>query len=49
VLNTKSLVPFNWLIFNSCDELLEEWQFESKSDDCVHEETCGCCYSKACS
>ena len=24
VLNAKSLVPFNWLIFNFCEELLEE-------------------------
>jgi len=28
----QSLVPFNLLIFNLYDELLEEWQFESKSD-----------------
>jgi hypothetical protein len=32
VLNAKSLVPFNLLIFNFC----------------VHEETCGYCYSQTC-
>ena len=45
VLIAKSLVPFNWLIFNFYEELLDEWQFVSKSDDSVHEETHGCCYS----
>jgi len=30
VLNAKSLVPFNLLIFNFYEELLEDWQFESK-------------------
>jgi len=49
VLIAKSLVPFNWLIFNFYEELLEESQFESKSDDCVHEETYGYCYSQTCS
>ena len=44
----QSLVPFNLLIFNFCEELLEEWQFESKSDGCVHEEPYGCGYSQAC-
>jgi len=37
------------LIFNFYEELLEEWQFESKSDCCVHEETYGYCYNQACS
>jgi len=49
VLNAKSVVPFNLQIFYFYEELLEEWQFESKSDSCVHEETFGCCYSQACS
>ena len=49
VLNAKSLVPFNFLIFNFYGELLEEWQFESKSDGCVYEETYGYCYSQDCS
>jgi len=49
VLNAKSLVPFNLLIFNFYEEVFEEWQFESKSDCCVHEETYGCCYSQSCS
>jgi len=44
-----SLVPLNLLIFNCYEELLEEWQFESKSDGCVHEATYGYCYSQACS
>ena len=44
VLNAKSLVPFHRLIFNFYEELFEEWQFEFKSDDCVHEETYGYCY-----
>jgi len=43
----QSLVPFNLLIFNFYGELFEEWQFESKSDGCVHEETYGYCYSQA--
>ena len=46
-MNVKSLVPFNLLIFNFCEELLEEWQFESKSSGCVHEATHGYCYSQA--
>ena len=33
-----SLAPFNLLLFNFNEELLKEWQFESKSDGCVHEE-----------
>jgi len=49
VLNVKSLGPFNLLIFNFYEELLEEWHFESKSDGRVHEETHGYCYSQACS
>jgi len=49
VLNAKSLVPFNLLIFNFYEELLEEWKFEPKSDGCVHEATYGYCYSQACS
>ena len=49
VLNAKSLVPFSLLIFNFYEELLEEWQFESKSNGCVHEATYGYCYSQACS
>ena len=48
VLNAVWL-SFNLLIFNFYEELLEEWQFESKSDGCVREETYGFCYSKACS
>jgi len=41
VLNAKSVVPFNLQIFNFYEELLEEWQFESKSEGRVHEETYG--------
>jgi len=47
VLNAKFLVPFNLLMFNFDEELMEEWQFESKSDGSVHEETYGYCYSQA--
>jgi hypothetical protein len=32
-------VPFNLLNFNCYEELLEERQFECKSDGCLHEET----------
>jgi len=49
VLNAKCLVPFDLLMFNFYEELLEEWQCESKSDSCVHEETYGYCYSQTCS
>ena len=49
VLNAKSLVPFNLLMFNFYEELLEEWQYESKYDGCVLEETYSYCYSQACS
>jgi len=34
------------LICNFYEELLEEWQFVSKSDGCVHEETYGYCYNR---
>ena len=47
ILNAKPLVPFNLLIFNFYEELLEERQFESKSDGCVHAETYSYCYSQA--
>ena len=43
----QSLVPFNLLIFNFYEELLKEWQFESKSGGCVHEETYGYSHSQA--
>ena len=43
------LVPFHLLMCNFNEEMLEEWQFESKSDGCVHEKTYGYCYSQACS
>ena len=48
MLNAKSLVPFHLLVFDFYEELLEEWQFESKSVGCVHEATNGYCYSQAC-
>ena len=35
-------------MFNFCEELLEEWQFESKSEGCAHEATYDYCYSQAC-
>jgi len=44
-----SRLRVNLQIFNFYEELLEEWQCESKSDDCVQEETYGYCYSQACS
>ena len=47
-MSAESLVSFNLLIFNFYEEVLEEWQFESKSDGCVREETCGYCCSQDC-